>query len=157
MKTILIDGNNLIHKVLNLKTLFMKEKASSQIALVESVKSRLNKNEKVIFVFDGFGVIKQREIIYSNEVTADEVIRHRIEKFSDHKKLKVVSSDNDIINLAKVCGCEVQKSEEFWKDINSLNSVTAGKNINQNFIYNDLEKPERMSKREIDEFKKYFT
>ena len=28
---------------------------------------------------------------------------------------------------------------------------------NQNFIYDKLEKPERMSKKEIDEFKKYFT
>lgn len=157
MKTIIIDGNNLIHKVQHLKTLFMKEKTSAQLALIESVKSRLSGNEKVIFVFDGFGMIKGKDVIFSNEMTADEVIRNRIEKFNDHKKLKVVSSDNDIINLAKVCGCEVQKSEEFRNDINKTNSITAGKNINQNFIYNDSDKPERMSRKEIDEFRKYFT
>ncbi len=50
-----------------------------------------------------------------------------------------------------------RKSEDFWNDINKKMSPTAGKNINQYFIYDDLEKPERMSKREIDEYKKYFT
>lgn len=157
MKTIIIDGNNLIHKVEKFKRQFLKDKEAAQIAMIEAVKAHLRKNEKAIFVFDGFGNLKKPDIIFSNEITADEVIRKTIEKFKNPKLLKVVSSDHNIIDFAKVCGCVILKSEDFWKELKTGNSPTEGKNINQNYIYDKLEKPERMSKREIDEFKKYFT
>lgn len=157
MKTLIIDSNNLIYKIPHLKNLFIKDKESAQIALVESVKSGSGKGYRLIFVFDGFGSIKNPEVLYSNKLTADEIIRTKIENFKDCKKLKIVSSDHGITDLARICGCEVQRSEDFWKEISKGKSVTSGKNINQNFIYDKLEKPERMSKKEIDEFKKYFT
>ncbi|MBK8550732.1 MAG: NYN domain-containing protein [Ignavibacteria bacterium] len=157
MKTIIIDSNNLIHKVLYLKNLFMKDKESAQISLAETVKVRLSRNEKVIFVFDGFGKTERKDVIFSKELTADEIIRKKIENFSDHRKLKVVSSDTGITKLAKVCGCEVQSSESFWDEINKVRSETDGKNINQFYIYDKPEKPDRLSKKELEEFKKYFS
>lgn len=157
MKTIIIDSNNLLHKISHLKHLFEKDKDSAQSSLVESVRSRLNKSDRVIFVFDGFGKSNNKDVIYSNELTADELIRKRIENFWDHKKLKVVSSDNNINNLARICGCDTQRSEDFWKEINKTKSVTDEKNINQNYIYDKKEKPDRMNKKEIEEFRQYFT
>jgi predicted RNA-binding protein with PIN domain len=155
--TIIIDGNNLLHKIPHLEKLFHKDKEAAQSALIEAVKSHQAKQDNITFIFDGAGKINKPGVIYSKKVTADEVIRNKIENFSDTRQLKVVSSDNDIINLAKVCGCEVRKSEDFWKELTIIKSPTQGKNINQNYIYEDTEKPERLSKKEIDEFKKYFS
>jgi len=155
--TIIIDGNNLIHKVPNLKKLFLKDMESAQSVLIETVNSHKTRTDKIIFVFDGFGNINKSEVVYSKKITADEVIRKKIENFSNTRLLKVVSSDHEIINFARVCGCEVRKSEDFWKELNIKKSPAEGKNINQNYIYDDKEKPERLSRKEIDEFKKYFT
>jgi len=155
--TILIDGNNLIHKIPHLKKLFLKDMESAQLALIETIKSQKSKVDKIMIIFDGSGKINKPEVIYSKEITADEVIRNKIENFTNSKLLKIVSSDHEIINFAKVCGCQVMRSEDFWKKLSSDKSPTEGKDINQNYIYEELEKPERLSKKEIDEFKRYFS
>ena len=157
MKTIIIDANNVIHKDAQLKALFNKDKEAAQLALVEKVKAGLNKDEKAVFVFDGFGKSTNSSVIYSENKTADELIRKRIENFTDVKKLTIVSSDNGITGLARVCGCTVKSSENFLNEISKKQNVTSGKNINQNYLYDLNEKPESMNKKEIEEFKKYFT
>ncbi|MEO6695566.1 MAG: NYN domain-containing protein [Ignavibacteria bacterium] len=154
--TIIIDGNNLIHKIPHLKKLFLKDKESAQYALIEIINSYKHKSDSVTFVFDGAGKLARKEVVYSKDVTADEVIRKKIENFSNAKLMKVVSSDHEIMSLAKVCGCAVIKSEDFWKELNKPQSPE-GKNINQNYIYDEKEKPERSSKKDIDEFKRYFS
>ena len=154
MKTIIVDSNNLIHKISEIKKLFLESPESAQLTLVESVKSKVNKNYKLIFVFDGFGNIRKNNVYYSGKISADEVIRKYIEDNYDKKTLTVVSSDAEIQRLAKVCGCEVKKSEDFWRELNP--SPTKNKNINQ-LLYKDGEKPDRISKKELEEFKKYFT
>jgi len=50
---------------------------------------------------------------------------------------------------------EVRKT--FGQELNKTKSQVGGKNINQNYIYEDTEKPERLNKKETDEFKKYFS
>jgi predicted RNA-binding protein with PIN domain len=154
LKTIVIDSNNLIYKVSEFKKLFSESPESAQLTLIESVKSKVNKNYKLIFVFDGFGNIKRNYVNYSGKITADEVIRKYIEDNYSKKTLCIVSSDAEIQRLAKVCGCEIKKSEDFWKELNPF--FTRGKNINQ-LLYKDGEKPDRISKKELEEFKKYFT
>ena len=157
MKTIIIDSNNLIHKIPHLKNLFKKDKEAAQMALVESIKIVSGKGDRMIFIFDGFGKSEKQDVIYSKEITADELIRSKIENFTDCRKLKIVSSDNGITNLARVCGCEIQRSEDFWKESGKARSVTSGKNINQNFKYDKPEKPEHMNRKDMDEFRKYFS
>ena len=157
MKTTIIDSNNLIHKVPHLKLLFIKDKEAAMVSLVETVKSRMNKTDKIIFVFDGVSDLRNKDVTFSNNLSADEVIRNKIENFKDHRKLKIISSDTGITGLAKVCGCEVQRSEDFWNKINKVKSISTGKNINQNYIYDKKEKPDRMNKKEIEEFRQYFT
>lgn len=154
MKTILIDGNNLIHKIPAVKSLFLKDKNASQLALLEAVKSKISRTDKLIIVFDGHGSFKKADVIHSEKLTADEIIRKKIEAFGDYKKLKVVSSDYEITNLGKVCGCEVMKSEDFWKSINKIMTPSGKDNINQNYTY---DKPESMSKKDFNEFKKHFS
>jgi predicted RNA-binding protein with PIN domain len=154
LKTIVIDSNNLIYKVSEFKRLFSENPESAQHTLIESVKSKVNKNYKLIFVFDGFGNIKKNYVDYSGKKSADEIIRKYIEDNYRKRTLTIVSSDAEIQRLAKVCGCEVKKAEDFWKELNP--SPTKGKNINQ-LLYKEGEKPDRISKKELEEFKKYFT
>lgn len=146
----IIDGNNLLNK-----TTLKNTGADDRITLYEAVSSRLSKNNNVIFFFDGYGEIKKSNITYSNNKTADELIRVYIEKNYDKRKITVVSSDHGITELAKVCGCIVVSSEQYWKEIDGNPN---NKNINQLYIPpEENEKPERMSKKDLDEFRKYFT
>lgn len=154
MKTIIIDCNNLIHKIPGLRNRISGQMDSVVLSLVEAVKSKV-KNFRVIFVFDGFSDIKKNNVIFSGRFTADEVIRRYIEDNYEIESLTVVSSDKGITNLAKICGCEVKKSEDFWKELNPPAS-SKNKNINQ-LLDKNGEKPERITKKELDEFKKYFT
>ena len=160
MKTIIIDGNNLIHKVENFRLLFEKDKTAAQSSLTEAVKTRIPGSSKLIMVFDGHAERKKAGVIYSGIKTADEVIRQYIEENYSKESILVVSSDRGITNLAKLCGCEIKKSELFWKDVNKevkiLTNTPQNPNINQ--LYKDPnEKPDRISKKDFNEFKKFFT
>lgn len=146
MEKIIIDGNNLMHKIPHIK--------DSREAVVEAVKSRVQKN--VIFVFDGHGE-DSVNIRYSGDKKADDIIRQYIEVNSGNTDLTVVSSDTDITGLAKACACRVIKSEDFWKSISANDGVTPDKNVNQLYQYDDDEKPGGMSRKDMKEFKKYFT
>jgi len=155
MKTIIIDGNNLIHKMPNLKGRLTENPEAAQLSLTETVKSKIKKGEKVIFVFDGFSsTIKSKNIIFSGSKTADDIIRKYIEDNYQKNVIKVVSSDMEILRLAKICGCEVIKSEDYIKEIR--NTVSKGKNINH-LLINDSEKPDGMSKKDFEFFKNNFT
>jgi predicted RNA-binding protein with PIN domain len=146
MEKIIIDGNNLMHKIPHIN--------DSRKAVVEAVRSRTVKN--VIFVFDGYGT-DTSNVRFSGSQTADAIIRQYVEVNSGNTDLTVVSSDTGITDLAKVCSCRVIKSEDFWNSISSDDSVTPDKNMNQLYYYNDDEKPSGLSKKDIKEFKKYFT
>lgn len=158
MNTIIIDGNNLIHKIPAFKKSFAVNPDNSRRTLIEVVKGRLRIKAIIIFVFDGHGGEKLYNVIYSGTKSADSVIREYIEENYNKNVLKVVSSDNEIISLAKICGCEVSTSEKFWDDLNPA-SPAKGKNINQLYIYdkNEKEKPTGMSRKDFNEFLKHFT
>jgi hypothetical protein len=145
MEKIIIDGNNLMHKIPHIK--------DSRNAVVEAVRSRVKKN--VIFLFDGHGE-DTSNVRFSGNSKADDIIREYIQVNSGNTDLTIVSSDNEIIGLAKVCSCNVIKSEDFWKQISSDDGVTPDKNVNQLYHYDD-EKPNGLSKKDLSEFKKYFS
>lgn len=158
MNTIIIDGNNLLHKIPSFKKNFNANPDNVRRTLVEAVKGRVKIKAKIIFVFDGHSDDKVQNVVYSGAKTADEVIRKFIEDNYEKNAIKVVSSDNEITSLAKVCGCEVSSSEKFWEEINSA-SPTKGKNINQLYIYDkaEKEKPNGMSRKDFNEYLKHFT
>jgi predicted RNA-binding protein with PIN domain len=141
----IIDGNNLIGKVSELKKNPDKQSAREKLALLlERFFHR--KKIKVSLHFDGFEneVIKVSgiNIKYSLNRPADELIKKQIESSKNTKSIVVVSSDNEIISFAKVCGCKVLKSEEFYNQL-----------INQFSDRIDEEKPSNFN---TDEFKKLF-
>ena len=152
MRTVIIDGNNLLHKMQNLKKLFASNPESAQLSLYETVKGKLSKNDKLILVFDGFSSIKSSNIIFSGVKTADEIIRKYIEENYQKKSMAVISSDNEIISIAKACSCEILKSEDFVSEKKTLKN----ENINH-LMPKDSEKPEGMSKRDFDFFKNKFS
>jgi len=154
MKILIIDGNNLIHKIPKYRKLFKLNPESVQLSLLESIRLKLGTDEKLILFFDGFGNIKSKEIRFSGSLTADELIKKYIEENYTKQKITVVSSDTGITGLAKVCCCKIIKSEDFLKEIKS--SEKEKRNINQLFLY-DKEKPEKINKTEFEEFRKYFT
>ncbi|MBS1515874.1 MAG: NYN domain-containing protein [Bacteroidetes bacterium] len=156
MNTIIIDGNNLLHKIPSFKKSFSANPDSTRRTLVEAVKGRIKNKAKIIFVFDGHCDDRIQNVIFSGAKTADEVIRKFIEDNYDKNSIKVVSSDREITSLAKVCGCEVSTSEKFWEEINSI-SLTKGKNINQLYLYDKSEKPNGISRKDFNEFLKHFT
>ena len=145
MEKIIIDGNNLMHKIPHIK--------DSREAVVEAVRSRVNKN--VIFIFDGHGE-DTINVRYSGSKSADDIIRQYIELNEGNTDLTIVSSDNAIAGLGKACACNVIKSEDFWNSISAGDKVTPDKNVNQLYHYDD-EKPGGMSRKDMKEFKKYFT
>lgn len=158
MNTIIIDGNNLLHKIPSFKKSFNANPDNVRRTLIEAVKGRVKIKAKIIFVFDGHSDDKVQNVVFSGAKTADEVIRKFIEDNYEKNTIKVVSSDNEIISLAKVCGCEVSSSEKFWEEINS-SSPTKGKNINQLYLYDkaEKEKPNGMSRKDFNEYLKHFT
>lgn len=153
MKTIIIDANNLIHKVSKLKIAFYQNPENAQLSLIETVLSKHKSKDKLIFVFDGFGNSTRKNVIFSGKISADEVIRKYIEENYNKKMLTVVSSDNEVMRLAKLYSCAAIKVEDFWT---YLSKVPGGVYIEKPEFKESDVKPERMSKKEMEEFKKYF-
>ncbi len=152
MRIVLIDGNNVLHKIHNLKKLFSENPEAAQLSLYETIKGKLSKQDKLVLVFDGFSNIRSQNIIFSGVKTADEIIRIYIEENYNKKTIAVISSDNDIISIARACGCEILKSEDFIFG----NKYDKNANINQ-VLPKDNEKPEGMSKKDFDFYKNQFS
>ncbi|MCG6913710.1 NYN domain-containing protein [bacterium BMS3Abin03] len=118
MNHYIIDGNNVIGKIASLKKLQQKDKQGSREKLVFMIDNFLHdKKVKCTIHFDGFEQVpikaNQCQVIYSNNKTADDKIKIQIEQTKNRKKLTVVTSDNNLKEFARVCSCEVLKSEDF--------------------------------------------
>lgn len=149
MRTVIVDGNNLLHKTGSLKKLFRENPESAQLSLYEQLKSKLQRNDKLVLVFDGFSSIKSDKIIFAGSLTADEVIRKYIEENYRKKALALITSDNGIISIAEKCGVEIMKSEEFASGAKTINPKATYKQEKQ-------EKPESISRKDFNFFKDKF-
>lgn len=119
MKTILIDGNNLIGKIKNLFALQQKDKQASREQLIFLLEKHfVNQKNKGIVYFDGFQstVIASNylKIKYSQSQTADDIIREDISNAKNRKNLIVITSDSALSNFARACSCGVIKSEVYF-------------------------------------------
>ena len=100
----IIDGFNLAHKVPALK-----QSTSPYYDVVHYIKQRRltgSHNNKVIIVFDGHGSLdsareKEFEVIFSREESADNVIKHMLQKMKNKSQVLVVSDDREIQNYTK--------------------------------------------------------
>lgn len=122
MKKYIIDGNNLIGKIQSLTNLQKKDKQASREKLAHLVDRYFtNKKVEVILNFDGFAnrkiSVSRTKLVYSDKISADEKIKKQIEAEINKRNIVVISSDNNVREFAKVCGCEVISSEDFGKEI----------------------------------------
>jgi len=118
MKTYLIDGNNLIHKMKSISAQQKKDPQGTRDTLAFKIDNYfINKKVKVVLFFDGFQNVPikttKTKIIYSEKITADEKIRKYIKKAENHRNIVVVTSDDEIKKFAKACSCSVINSEDF--------------------------------------------
>lgn len=122
MKHFIIDGNNLIGKIDSLKRIHRKDKKLSRVNLAFILERYFQKKKVIAELFyDGFENEKIKvngiKICYSDKLTADDMIRKRIEKSNNRKNIIVITSDRNLAEFARVCTCKVYKSEDFAKQI----------------------------------------
>ena len=140
----IIDGNNLIGKIKSFSSLQKKDKQSAREKLTFYLERYFSsKKTKVTLHFDGYEnlPIKTQKIIivYSENKTADEIIKRQIEDSRNPKNLVVVSSDNGVIKFAKVCSCEIIQSENFAKMI-SRKTVNEEEEIKKSISDDEVKK-----------------
>ncbi len=122
IKHYIIDGNNLIGKLSKFES-FRKGKSIDSRSRGAHIIDRYFTNKKVSVTlhFDGHKkeAIKTNNlrIDYSEDRTADERIKHEIMTVKNPKTICVVSSDNNIIEFARVNSCKVIKSEKYASDL----------------------------------------
>jgi len=148
LKHYIFDGNNLIGKIKSLNQLQKKNKQHSREKLAFLLSRYFNKkNTPVSLHFDGFenDAIKASgiKIIYSGSLTADEKIKHEIERSKNPKNNILVTSDSNLAEFGRVCSCQVIKSDEFAKQLLASN-------------FTDEEQTKIDTINNIEEFKKLF-
>ncbi len=122
MQKFIIDGNNLIGKIPELKSIPKSNQQSARERLAAILDRYFTgKKLKITLHFDGFAgpAIKTNHlsIRYSESRPADDLIRKEIEHSKNPKLITVVSSDNSLGSFAKACSCTVVKAESFSKEI----------------------------------------
>lgn len=127
MKHYIIDGNNLLGKIPSIKKLQKINKQASREKLAFSIARYFSsKKNTVTLHFDGHlnETIKVSgiKIKYSGSITADDKIKNEIERSKNSRNIIVVTSDNKVAEFARVCSCEVIKSEDFSKKLFAHNS-----------------------------------
>jgi len=139
IKHYIIDGNNVIGKDKDLK----KANQDSRARLVFLLeKYFLNKKVSVRLYFDGYEKDRIRagklKIMYSNNLTADDLIRNEISKTKNCRTVCLVTSDFSVAEFGRKNSCTVISSEEF------LQSMKTKKNNNEEELA-----AERISKNEM--------
>ena len=122
MKHYIVDGNNLIGKIPSIKKLQKINKQASREKLAFLIgRYFISGKNTVSLHFDGHAnepiKVSRVKIKYSGSKTADEKIKSEIEKSKNPRNIIVVTSDGNVAEFARVCICEVIKSEDFRKKL----------------------------------------
>lgn len=113
----IIDGYNVIHKIDEIK----KSVSPRQEFVYYIKRNNLtgSSNNKVTIVFDGgphyeeFIAEKQFNIMFSQDTSADELIKDRISRAKNKKQIVVVSDDREIREAARREGAQILRTKEF--------------------------------------------
>ena len=124
MKHYIIDGNNLIGKIPTIKKLQKSRKQTSREKLAFLIGRYFSKSRNSVTLhFDGHLnesiKVSGIKIKYSGSHTADDKIKLEIERSKNPKNIIVVTSDNNVAEFARVCRCQVIKSEDFSKNLSA--------------------------------------
>lgn len=145
IKKYFIDGNNLIGKIKSIQKLQQIDKQASREKLAIILDRHFaGKKEKALLFFDGFQNEAIRtskiKIRYSDNKTADDIIKNEIDIAKNPKIITVISSDHSVINYAKVSYCSVQKSEEFARELRRKENSDSEENIIKNIDDEEIKK-----------------
>lgn len=123
----IIDGNNLIGKIPSIKNLQRTNRKASREKLTFLLGRYFSSGRNIVSLhFDGHENeainITGIKINYSGSKTADDKIKNEIERSKNPKNIIVVTSDNNVAQFARVCSCQVIKSENFSKKLFTISS-----------------------------------
>lgn len=141
----IIDGNNLIGKIPKLWAMQKKDKQSSREGLVFQLERYFyQKKLGVSLHFDGHqnSIIKGKgiKIIYSENTNADNKIKDEIAISDNPKLITVVSSDQNVLDYARVNSCTMIKSEEFARGLNKKDNLEDEENISKGIDNNEMKR-----------------
>ncbi len=165
MQEYIIDAHNVIHTTGQFRNFIAQGIDAARVALLNAIESFAQDYPSYIFtvVFDGrnagvSSAYRMVKVQYSNNKTADELIKKRIRKLSGKRNVIIVSSDTEVHNYARVNALQVESSSQFaQKILSGKRKNKGGSNSNkrkEKYVHN--EKPTTVSKREIEEMKKLF-
>ena len=118
MNTYIIDGNNLIGKIKPLSAIQKKDKQSSREKLTNILNRYFSgKKTRISLHFDGHPNIalhfSKGSIHYSLNQPSDNLIKKEIENSNNPRLIILVTSDHNLMDFGRVCGCTIISSEEF--------------------------------------------
>ena len=118
MNTYIIDGNNVIGKIKSLSLIHKKDKQASREKLTNILNRYFSgKKVKISLHFDGHPnialAISKGRIHYSLNQSSDNLIKKEIENFDNCRLIILVTSDRNLRDFGKVCGCTILSSDEF--------------------------------------------
>lgn len=147
--TILIDAHNLLHQDKELAKIYRKNytQAFEELVNMIGIYAYQNHKKKVYVIFDGFApeIYPPFENMYVEESgryqSADDLIKDYVRTSVNPKKLKIISSDRDILNFAKNQGSEIYRSEDFIHELRFI--ATKPVTQQEEEIYNKIKKEKR--------------
>ena len=148
----IIDGNNVIGKIPELFALQKNDKQRSREQLVFLLQ-RYFRDKKINLTlhFDGYAnsplPLSKGKIVYSENRTADSLIKENIERIKNRKNIILVTSDNELINFGRACGCTIISSKDFGAMLTKENPIDEEKSRTEEI--NDVEEWKRIFLKEI--------
>ena len=115
----IIDAFNLVHRVKSLKSSDTPHR--DLIRYIRTNKLTGSKNNKVIVVFDGRindDALREKgdfEVVFSGQISADEIIKKRVDKIKNKSETVVVSDDRQIRDITKRQGARSCRIADFLK------------------------------------------
>lgn len=119
----IVDGYNVIHKVVGLGSKRLLNQRESLIQMIELAQAQNKSFKDVTVVFDGKeGIIAPSrrsavKIIFSKKTCADKKIKHLVESSSFARDIVVVSDDRQVRFYASSAGAKRISVEEFLKKL----------------------------------------
>lgn len=113
----IIDGFNVIYKIPDLRD--SADPRSELIAYIRKNRLTGSRNNRVIIVFDGKADMNLREqeftVLFSDDRTADDIIKGKVSRMKNKKQAMVVSDDMEIRTTVKSEGANILSVADFVK------------------------------------------
>ena len=119
MLVFIIDGYNLVHSIPG-----VKKSDIPQLDLIRFIRAKNlsgSKNNKVILVFDGWSSARIDpgpgfEVVFSNDKTADDLIKERAARGKNKSQIRVVTDDREIRDFCRLQRVECLHTFEFTSE-----------------------------------------